>query len=50
MLNLNEKMNPVEELEKVNNFEEETQNVFEQHNFNYNVNFFGAGREYEDWH
>ena len=49
MLNLNEKMNPVEELEKVNTFEEETQNAFEQHNFNYNVNFFGAGRGDEDW-
>jgi hypothetical protein len=49
MLNLNENMNAVEELELVNNFKEETQNVFEQNSFNYNVNFFGAGREYEDW-
>ena len=50
MLNLNENMNPVEELETANNFKEETQNVSEQNNFNFNVNFFGAGREYEDWH
>lgn len=49
MLNVNEKMNPVEELEKVNNFEEEAQNVFEQYNFNYNINFFGVGRGHEEW-
>ena len=38
-----------EEAEKVNNFKEVTENQFEQYNLNFNVNFFGAGRGYEDW-
>ena len=49
MLNVNEKMDYVEELEKNSGVREETQNAFEQNNFNYNLNFFGAGRGYEDW-
>ena len=39
MLNLNEKMDYMEEGEKNDNFEEETQNQFEFYNSNYNVNF-----------
>ena len=45
-----ETQNVFEQLDTANNFKEETQNVSEQNNFNFNVNFFGAGREYEDWH
>jgi len=49
MLNLNEKMDYMEESEKKDNFAEEAENQFEFYNSNYNVNFFGAGREVEDW-
>ncbi|WP_291632836.1 hypothetical protein [Clostridium sp.] len=49
MLNLNEKVDYLEETERNDNFETEKQNQVEFYNPNYTVNYFGAGREYEDW-
>jgi hypothetical protein len=49
MLNINEKMDSMEVVEESHNFSEETQNQFEFYNPNYNVNYFGAGREIEDF-
>ncbi|MBK5241748.1 hypothetical protein [Clostridium sp.] len=49
MLNINEKMEYTEEVGKKENFAEETKNQYEFYNSNYNVNFFGAGPEKEDW-
>ena len=49
MLNINEKIDHMEDTEKGDNFREETQNQFEQHNSSYNVNFFGVGRGTDDW-
>lgn len=49
MSNRNEKMDCMESIEVSDNFSEETQNQFEFYNPNYNVNYFGAGREIEDF-
>ena len=49
MLNINERMDNMENTEKVENFEEEFQNQFEVDNSNYKVNYFGLGRGAEDW-
>ncbi|MBU3145305.1 hypothetical protein [Clostridium sp. CF012] len=49
MLNINERMDNMENTEKVDNFEEEFQNPFEVDNSNYKVNYFGLGRGAEDW-
>jgi len=48
MLNINEKMDYMEEAEKSDNVAEEAQNQFEVYNENYRVNFFGSGRDIED--
>ncbi|WP_291632835.1 hypothetical protein [Clostridium sp.] len=49
MLNLNEKVNYLEETERNDNFEAETENQVEFYNPNYAVNYFGLGRGCEDW-
>lgn len=49
MLNSNEKMECMEEVDRKENFEEELQTQYEFYNSNYNVNYFGLGREVEDW-
>ena len=48
MLNVNEKSDYIEETEKIDNIDEETQNKAEFYNPNYKVNFFGLGRDSED--
>jgi len=48
MLNINEKMDYVDETQKSEKFEEDTQNQYEVYNANLNVNFFGVGRGAED--
>ena len=49
MLNVNEKMDYTEEVERDDNFGDETQIPFEFYNPNYNVNYFGLGRTVEEW-
>ena len=49
MLNMNDKMDYIEEADKSEKFEEDLQNQFEFYNPNYNVNYFGLGRGAEDW-
>ena len=44
MLNVNDKMDYKEDQEINDSFVEETQNLFEFYNSNFNVNYFGAGR------
>ena len=44
MLNVNDKMDYTEDTEISDSFGEDTQNLFEFYNSNYNVNYFGAGR------
>jgi len=48
MLNINEKMDYMEEAEKSDKFVEEGLNQFEYYNQDYRVNFFGSGRDIED--
>jgi hypothetical protein len=48
MLNINEKMDYVEEVEVKENFGEDTKDQYEFYNSNYSVNFFGAGPGVED--
>jgi hypothetical protein len=47
-VNVNERMDNMENAEERSNFEEETQKQFEFYNLNYSVNFFGLGRGAED--
>ncbi len=48
MLNINEKMDCMEEGEKRDNFEQESQSQLEVYNQDYRVNYFGSGRDIED--
>ncbi len=48
MMNINDKMDDKEKMEKEENFGEESKNNFNFDNSDYNVNFFGAGRGKED--
>ncbi|MCJ7688672.1 MAG: hypothetical protein MUO60_05055 [Clostridiaceae bacterium] len=49
MLNINEKVDYVEEVEKMENFGVDTKDEYEFYNSSYSVNFFGAGIGREDW-
>ena len=49
MLNVNEKMDYTEEVERNDNFREEVQLQFEAYNSNYSVNYFGLGRTAQEW-
>ncbi|MGV8980439.1 hypothetical protein [Clostridium sp.] len=51
MLNINDKMDCVENMDESNKVEELTQNQvkFEFDNSSYKVNYFGIGRGAEDW-
>ena len=49
MLNSYEKVDYMEDEERSNNFEKETQNQIEFYDSNYKVNFFGVGHKSEDW-
>jgi hypothetical protein len=49
MLNINEKMDYLESEDKSDNFEQESPKQLEFYNSKYNVNFFGAGQETEDF-
>lgn len=48
MLNINDKMDHVEDMVESDKVEEVTQNKFEFDNSNYKVNYFGIGRGAED--
>ncbi|MGH4119761.1 hypothetical protein [Clostridium sp.] len=48
MLNINEKSDHMEDVEKINNPEEESQNQAEHYNWDYNINYFGVGRGSEE--
>jgi len=48
MTNKNEKMDNIEEVERSDVFEEDSQKQFEFYNPNYNVNYFGLGRGSDD--
>jgi hypothetical protein len=48
MLNINEKSDHLEDVEKINNLEEESQNQSEYYNWDYNINYFGVGRGSEE--
>ncbi|MBU3191701.1 hypothetical protein K9O30_20280 [Clostridium bowmanii] len=51
MLNINDKMDRVENMVESDNVEEVTQNQvkYEFDNSSYKVNYFGIGREAEEW-
>lgn len=49
MLNINEKMEYKEEVETKENFGEDAKNQYEFYKLNFNVNFFGAGHDTEEW-
>jgi len=48
MLNVNEKMDCMEDGERIDNLREESQSQLEVYNQDYRVNFFGSGRDIED--
>ena len=49
MLNVDEKMNCNEEVDRSDKYEKEVQTSFEFCVSDYNVNYFGLGRSVEDW-
>lgn len=49
MINVNDGMDNMENVEKIDGVEEELQNEFEVYNSNYRVNYFGLGRGVEEW-
>jgi len=49
VLNINEKVECNEEMDRSDKYEQEVQTAFEFYNPNYSVNYFGLGRAVEDW-
>lgn len=48
MLNINEKLDDMVNVEKNINIEDELQDQSEYYNWDYNINYFGVGRESEE--
>lgn len=48
MLNMNEKSDQMDDVEKIINLEDESQNQYEYYNWDYNINYFGVGRGSEE--
>ena len=45
---MNEKSDQMDDVEKIINLEDESQNQYEYYNWDYNINYFGVGRGSEE--